>query len=173
MGRILGRVEYRETELVRYFIHDDTSGWSMPPLFINSAEAWDAYDSGEGKALRETVPKQSTHVRVIRKVLAHGLIFAVSGETYGEAVFGLATDDRLLYPLSTGGEEAPMCFLKSAGIFHVAEELDGGFDGFYDHPLCADRWQWSENDERIAFEELHGKPLDLCPRCVEVLMTKR
>ncbi|MBH9724925.1 hypothetical protein JAO10_31820 [Burkholderia contaminans] len=175
MGRILGRVEYgaNAKEPNRFFIHCDTSGWSMPPLFADPAEAWRVYDRDEnGEALYAAVPKHSTIVRVIRKVLAHGHSFAASGEIYGEPLFGLATDDRLLYPLSRGFEENRRCFLKAGGVLHVAEEVDGGFSGYYDHPICAERWDWSKDDQRIAFEELFDQPLDLCPRCVEALLAK-
>lgn len=63
----------------------------MPPLFADPAEAWRVYDRDEnGEALYAAVPKHSTIVRVIRKVLAHGHSFAASGEIYGEPLFGLA-----------------------------------------------------------------------------------
>ena len=173
MGRILGRVEYGAGEPNRFFIHDDTSGWAIPPLFADPIAAWDAYDRGEGEALRDTVPKRSTLVTVIRKVLAHGRAFDASGEIYGRPSFGLATEDRLLYPLSSRYEEGRYSFLKAGELLHVAEEVDGGFSGNYDHPLCATRWNWSKDDESVAFEDLFEQPLNLCPQCVAALIAKR
>ncbi|WP_175772863.1 hypothetical protein [Paraburkholderia phenazinium] len=173
MGRILGRVEYGACEPNRFFIHDDTSGWSISPLFADPAAAWEAYDRGEGQALRDAVPKRSTLVTVIRKVLAHGRAFDANGEIYREPSFGLATEDRLLYPLSSGYEESRYSFLRAGGVLHVAEEVDGGFSGNYDRPLCAERWNWSKDDERVAFEDLFNQPLDLCPQCVAALIAQR
>ncbi|MDM8356557.1 hypothetical protein [Pandoraea communis] len=170
MGRILGRVKYSGNEPNRFFIHDDTSGWAIPPLFADATDAWDAYDRGQSDALRAAVPKRSTLVRVIHKVLAFGRSFDTSGEIYRGPTFGLATEDRLLYPLSDGYEERRHSVLKAHGVLHVAEEVDGGFSGFYDHPLCAERWEWSKDDESLAFEYLFEKPLDLCPQCVAVLL---
>lgn len=173
MGRILGRVEHGAGKPNQFFIHDDTSGWSIQPLFADPAAAWDAYDRGEGQALRDAVPKRSTLVTVIRKVLAYGRAFDANGETYRGLSFGLATEDRLLYPLSSGFEEDRMCFLASGGVLHIAREVDGGFSGVYDHPLCAALWEWSNADERVAFEELFEQPLNLCPHCAEALIAKR
>ncbi|MGF6440169.1 hypothetical protein [Paraburkholderia youngii] len=137
------------------------------------AAAWHAYDRGEGRALREAVPKHSTIVRVIRKVLAHGRAFPSNGEIYGKVSFGLATEDRLLYPLNGGFEEGCYSLLQSGGVLHVAEEVHGGFSGYYDHPLCAEQWNWSKDDERIAFEERFNQSLELCPQCVAALLAKR
>jgi hypothetical protein len=173
MGRILGRVEYSTGGSNRFFIHDDTTGWSFPPLFANPAAAWDAYDRGEGQALRDAVPKRSAVVMVIRKVLALGHAFDANGETDRGPSYGLATEDRLLYPLSSGYEEARTSFLKAGGVLHIAEDVDGGFSGNYDHPLCAERWNWSKGDEPVAFEDLFNQPLDLCPHCVAALIARR
>ncbi|WP_175693964.1 hypothetical protein [Burkholderia ambifaria] len=172
MGRSLGRVEYGGDEPERFFIHCDTSGWSITPLFASPAEAWRVYDRDEsGKALHEAVPRHSTIVRVIRKVLAHAYSFAANGETYGEPMFGLATEDRLLWPRADGGFEEPRyTLLRAHGVLHVAQEVDGRFSDYYDHPICAERWAWSTGDQRLAFEEMFGKQLDLCPHCVDVLL---
>lgn len=121
--------------------------------------------------MHAAVPKHSTIVRVIRKVLAHGRSFAATGQIYGEPMFGLATEDRLWWPRADGGFEEPRyTLLRAHGVLHIAQEVDGGFSGYYDHPLCAERWQWSENDERLAFEKMFGKQLDLCPDCVDALL---
>ena len=169
MGRILGRVEYGAGEPDRFFIHDDTSGWSIPPLFVSPDEAWNIYDSGKGKASFAAAPKRSTRVRVIRKVLAYARTFARNGDIHGEPSFGLATDDRLLYPLSKGFEESRYVLLKADGVLHVAEEDDGGFSGDSVSPLCAVRCEWNTDDPRIGFRDLFNHPLDLCPRCVTAL----
>ena len=55
-------------------------------------------------------------------------------------------------------------------MLHVAQEADGGFSGYYDHPICADRWEWRTEDQRLAFEAMFGKQLDLCPHCVDVML---
>ncbi|WP_175011440.1 hypothetical protein [Burkholderia lata] len=171
MGRNLGRVEFGDGEPDRFFIHCNTAGWSFSPLFADPADAWRVYDADErGEALHRAVPMSSAVIRVVRKSLAHGRSFGPDGAADGEPLFGLATTDRLLYPLSSGFEERPLCLLMVGGVLHVASDADIGFGGVYEHPLCEESWTWNAADQRLSFDQMFGQALDLCPRCAAALL---
>jgi len=170
VARILGKVEYGNSEQPRFFIHCDTAGGSFPSLFDVDVEAWRVYDSGGSEALRTAVPKRSKEIRVIRKLLAHARSFAPNGEIYGEPLWGLATDDRLITPIDSSGFSNPRYrFLEAEGVLHVAVEAEGGFSGNYDMPVCTESWEPRVDEKALALEDMFGKRLDLCPRCVAAL----
>jgi hypothetical protein len=171
MGRVLGRVEYADGESDRFLIHDDTTGWSIPALYADPDEAWRIYYQGDVEGLLAAMPQRDTVVRSIRKVLARSSSFPANGEIYGEPMFGLATKDRLLTPLSSDDfDDTSYSLLEVDGEIHVAEEVDGGIGGRYDKPLCAERWNWRGTDRRLRFEDVFGRPLNLCSSCVETLL---
>lgn len=171
MGRVLGRVEYADGAPDHFFIHDDTTGWSIPPLYADPHEAWQIYEQGGVEGLVAARPQRDTVVRVIRKVLSRSSSFPPSGEIYGEPVFGLATTDRVLVPLSSRSFDDPSYSLFAVdGVRHVAEDVDGGIAGQYNKPLCADRWKWSDRDRRVGFDEVFGQSINLCPHCVDTLL---
>lgn len=171
MGRILGRIEFGDGEPDRYFVHCDTGGWSIEPLFADPEEAWRIYDQGEGKALRQAVPQRSTVIRAIRKTLAHSRSFGPTGSIHGEPRFGLATEDRLLWPRKDGGfEEGALSLLLANGVLHVAEEGDAGFSGVRDLPLCAQHWEPHDDEERVSIGDVFGQVLQLCPHCAAKLL---
>ncbi|WP_199031398.1 hypothetical protein [Ralstonia sp. ASV6] len=170
MGRILGRVEYGGGTPDRFFIHCDTSGWSIEPLFVDQEQPWVVYDAGGSGALLRAIPQRSTVIRAVRKVLAHGRSFGTSDSVYGNPRFGLATEDRLLWPRSAGFEERSLSLLRADGVLHVAEEGDAGFSGVQDIPLCVQHWIPREDEERISLEEVFGQALQLCPLCEAKLL---
>jgi len=174
MGRILGRVEFGAGEPDRYFIHDDTSGCSIPVLFAEAGEAWRIYDQGEHDALRTAVPATNTTVRVILMSLAYGRSFDTTGETYGEPVFGLATLDRLLLPLSTEFGQPDYSLRQANEALHLVEMRDGGFGiGYYDQPLCSLRLDEGADGRGFGLKEMFGKSLNLCQQCAEALLGPR
>lgn len=172
MGRVLGKVEFGNGEPDRFFIHCNTSGWSSPTLFADPAEAWRVYDEGRDGALRNSTGQSSTIVHAIRKVLSDSVSFLGTGKILGNPMYGLATTDRLLIPLSDSCEEPNYSLLDVDGVLHVARDADGGFDGVYEVPLCADRWTWSAEHTRVGFESKVGRSMNLCPKCVAVLLGK-
>lgn len=172
MARILGRVEYGGDKPNRYFVHDDTSCVSLAPLVNEPESAWRAYDEGRADGLRAAVPQRSVLVYVVRKVLAHSRNFDEDGSIYGEPVFGLASDDRLLWPTRDELEDSPHSLLLDAGVLHVASEVHGGFVGTYDRPLCQDQWDPVLRYQLLSFEDMFGQALDLCPLCLKKLLDR-
>lgn len=174
MARVLGRLEYGGLGPDRFFIHCDTTGGSLTPLFATAAEAWRAYDAGGSDALHAAVPARSRELFVIRKTLATGRAFGPAGELLDEPLFGLATLDRLLTPAgSLFADPSRHCLLDAQGVLHVAQEVDGGFQGDFDQPVCVMRWTPVDEETRILPEERYGRPLDLCPHCVAALCNVR
>ncbi|WMD24027.1 hypothetical protein RAS12_30815 (plasmid) [Achromobacter seleniivolatilans] len=170
MSHVLGRVDYDDgVTPSRFFVHDNTSGWSIPTLFSDPDEAWRIYDHGKSRAMQSVVPAHSTHVRAVRKVLTNGRGFDSEESTTREPQFGLATEDRLLLPLTEGGNEDKYLLLQVEGVLHVAQETDGGFSGAYAHPLCKDRWEYSAQNQEFAFDDVLGRTLVLCPLCLKRL----
>ena len=89
MGRVLGRVEYADGAPDHFFIHDDTTGWSIPPLYADPHEAWQIYEQGGVEGLVAARPQRDTVVRVIRKVLSRSSSFPPSGRFTGSQCLGL------------------------------------------------------------------------------------
>lgn len=172
MGRVLGKVAFGDDKPDRYFIHDSTIENSYAPLFARPADAWRIYDQDESAAaMFAAVPKRSTCISVIRKSLAFGRDFDVDGSIAGPAVFGLASDDRLLWPLHMSWyPDDQRCLLSVDGVIHFGVVVDGGYLGNSEKPFCVDRFDVDLKAEHLDFESMFGKMLNLCPRCVDKLL---
>ncbi|RXV64544.1 hypothetical protein D1006_40240 [Burkholderia stabilis] len=131
--------------------------------------AWSVYDSGGADGLFKAVPRQNACVRVIRKTLAFGREFGLNADPNRDVRYGLATDDRLLTPIEQYGGARYSLFRRD-GILHVAMEVDGGFSGVYDEPICDDQSSPDGCAERFGFEDFYGKPLPLCRLCTARLI---
>lgn len=166
MSRIIGRVENpRFLSDPLYFVHCSSSGYSFPALFADVDEMWRTWEKGEDfHDLDAAVPATSKLVMVAKITFAYGKRFDPSGETFGEPTFGLVTAERLIS--TSRFEDRDLVLLDVRGTTHIAEEVDGGFDGQYYEPLCAQWHKPSSADRLIELQEVFDHPLDLCPSCV-------
>lgn len=177
MSTILGRIEYGGDKSFRYFIHSDTAGWSSRPLFKGHDEAWIPHrQASRGAAMEAPAPAQSRRIFAVKKVLVRGLENVSLKTPYPppdvshEALFGLATGDRLLWPLSDGYSNEPRWSLLQQGeVLHIAVETGGGFDGLYDQPICSPDEPPIDNARPLTFAQMFGQELDLCPHCTAKL----
>lgn len=173
MARVLGKVDFGDGTPPRYFVHDDTGGWSHPALFDDPAVAWRIYDEGGSKALSTAFPVRSMRMHAIRKSLAWGRQFARHDEELYEPVYGIATADRLLWPLRQGLDEPGNLLLRADGILHVAQQDDALFGGLFVRPLCCpagEEWTRDPGHQAVHFEQMFGQALDLCPLCAARLL---
>lgn len=167
MSRILGRVESPQlSQSPLYFVHESTSGYSLPPLFRDPDVMWDIWDKNEDcHDLERAVPALSKSVLVVRVSFAYGRRFDGDGTTFGEPTFGLATEDRLIS--SSRFEDRDLSLLDVGGVVHIAEEVEGGYGTpDYDSPVCVKWHKPTAADRTVDLAEMYGKPLHLCPACV-------
>jgi hypothetical protein len=90
------------------------------------------------------------------------------GFNWPEDEYGLATRDALVDPVST--YPGARRLILSKGVLHVAEEVDGGFRGHYDAPICALNSEYDPAAELLEYGTYFGKSLNLCPDCVTELV---
>lgn len=167
MSRILGWVENPHfLQAPLYFVHDSTSGYSLPPLFRDRAVMWDIWDKNEDRNdLFKAVPALSKTIMVVGVSFAYGRQIDPNGETFDEPTYGLATADRLIS--SSQFNDRDLSLLEVGGVLHIAEEVDGGlYSAVHNAPLCMERYRPATEDRTVDLAELYDKPLSLCPACV-------
>lgn len=171
MRRVLGRVDYADLSPSRYFIHDDDLGWSFSPLFVDVSKAWHLCDQGGLQALETAMPKQSTLVQIVRKTLAHGRAFNTDGSIDGDPVYGLATDDRLLWPMHTDErDEENWSLMHVDDVIHVVREVWSSTGKIY-KSVCDDYSYWyPPHHQSLPFEQYFGRQLNLCQNCLKKLL---
>lgn len=165
MGRVLGKIEDGMGQ-IQYFIHCDTVGRSFRPLFNTPDEAWAAYDAAESPGLYAAVPAKSKTIRVVTKTLANGRFFGKDSLGERDIDYGIATEDRLICPLQLFDENA-LTLMQIQGVLHLARYIDAAFMGGFYSPICNAAYQYSEKDEVVGLVDFHGKPINVCPCCIE------
>lgn len=170
MARRLGCVEYADGAR-RYFVHCGTSGCIFRSLFDTPASAHATYSEIglDGLIKLRGLDRQ---VEVVKFARLTGWDSNYAWEFDG---YGLATRDDFLEPLGDSyGYQGSRCLQVVDGVVHLAEEIDGGFGGSYDVPICHlqdDNCTSNFNPEAtgFGFAEWFGRPLNLCQECISVL----
>lgn len=174
MARRLGCLEYADGTR-RYFVHCGTSGCIFRALFATPASAHATYSEIGSDGLIK-LRGQDRQVEVVKFARLSGWDDAYRWEFEG---CGLATRDDFLEPLSDlYGYQGRCCLQLVDGLVHLAEEVDGGFSGNYDVPVChlQDNNRASNfNPEATEFghAEWFSRPLKLCEECVSVLFGEK
>ncbi|NKA72541.1 hypothetical protein GO285_01416 [Ralstonia solanacearum] len=149
----------------RYFVHCETAGAIFPPLFDSAVKAHETYREVDVRGLSK-MRGHDSHVEVVKFALISGWQFD-EGASWPLNAYGLATRDAFLDPLWM----RPDCrFQLVDGVVHIAQEVDGGFDGYYDVPICAPESQYNPNAEALVYIDGFGRELNLCPHCVAKLI---
>jgi hypothetical protein len=143
----------------RYFIHCNTAGVSFSRLFTSAEQATEIYRTEGFDALKSA--RVATDLEVVRIAIADGWV--IEGN---EAVqHGLATSDQLLYcPSDDFSRDDPYSAQERGGAFHLAQFVDGGFDGHYNAPICTDG-RYDENAKDMPLKALAGQMESICQAC--------
>lgn len=169
MARGLGCVEYADGTR-HYFVHCETAGGIYSALFGSPAEAQATYRQvgiGMSKLIRT-----DRQVEVVKFARMSGWDDDNTVEWKFER-YGLATKDAFLEPLHDHYHYR--CLQLVNGSVHVAQQIDGGFSGQYEVPLCdlgreGSFYDFNPEAKEFAYEDWFGKPLNLCPECADALI---
>ncbi|MBN3761210.1 hypothetical protein [Burkholderia sp. Ac-20365] len=169
MARSLGCIEYRDGTR-RFFIHCETAGAIFSPLFESAQTACDTYRQVDVEGLGK-IASTDRAVQVVKFVLMSGWQLNPEKQNFEFHRYGLATQDAFLWPHETGAYVRPIRRLLIDGAqTHVSEEVDGGFGGSYDAPICDLGSAYVASAVEMGFEEGFGKAPQLCPQCIETLL---
>lgn len=169
MARGLGCVEYADGTR-RYFVHCETSGGIYSALFDSPAVAQATYRQvGIGMSKLQRTDRQVEIVKFAR-------LSGWDDDNEWEWQFknyGLATKDAFLEPLHDYYHIRRLQLVNST--VHVAQQIDGGFSGQYDVPICdlereGAACDYNPDAKEMAYEDWFGKPLNLCPECAAALI---
>jgi len=166
MARILGKID-DGTTAPQFFIHCNTADASCPPLFATQDAAWKAYETYGVDRLNLAMPTPSRDIKVIKKYLATSSFFEPESEVPVNYSFGLATADRLLFPLNEHDIGEVIRLMVFDGEIHLAVQVSGGFDGDYHAPVCNSNRPYSDDDRLSPLSDHWGKPLSICPHCID------
>lgn len=164
MSRSLGIVEWNNGKRA-YFVYDHTVGASFRELYESADAARAAneqhlIDSQYGLAQSDVEVGQN--IAVVRVAVGQGwdVVAAELGWEYG-----LATTSWLLSSPVDRADE-PYGLLLIDGIIHLSTEVDSGFQGRYEAPICDERIDWDVSWRELLLLDWFSRPLRVCEKCL-------
>jgi hypothetical protein len=165
MSRSLGVVEWSGGKRA-YFVHDNTTGISIRELYdsADSARAANDQHCADQKVGRhERGGEVGQDVAVVRVALCQGWNIV---EHEVDWALGLATSHWLLSsPVDRFSE--PYGLLLIDDTIHLSTQVDGGFQGRYEAPICDGQVEWNRSWKEIPLADWFNRPLHVCGKCLQ------
>ena len=174
MARVIGKLEYDGELPAKYFIHCTTSGISLGQLFDTVEDAWTGYfDHDIDPPIRPT-SAANPQVHLVNKSISTGRQYHYDS-LYREPVIGLATVDRLLFPLDDMERyDHDFTILQTETSMHLVanhENTEGHFWSVNEpQPLCEELRKSQDTDRRFRLVEMYGKGVTLCAMCSKIFV---